>query len=488
MNTVIPAVTVRQIFKKEVSVICAVLTLLGCFLQPFSAYAQAITINKNDQKQVISGFGATAHQFTYALWNYYSDDDQKKILDFLFKKDGGIGLNIIRVNVNSQQPGFYDDDDPRGRDPQNATHKECATCPNNWTRDPHQRWFAQSALARNPNMKFIGTPWSPPGWMKTNNDAEGNGTLKSELYDEYAQYLSDWVRRYNADGIPIKYFSPQNEPEWGGDSAVCLYNNTQMERLINTVADKFRADGISLKMLAPEAGRGERGKPYVDSFSSATMSKIQIIASHSYSDDSSGATPELAYLASLGKPAWVTEKSWTRCSDNFDCGIWLAVEARDVLQMGYGAYSWWESVGWEGNARALVNIRELPSDSGGTTLNFGDFTKRAYALGQFSRFVEAGFYRIGSSSSNSNLKQVAFKNPSTGKAIVVIVNDSSIAYTDRITGFSTSSVMARRIRTSNLSYLGNLERLTEIPQTPISNRTTADIYFPGKSITTMVEQ
>lgn len=40
----------------------------------------------------------------------------------------------------------------------------------------------------NKAIKYIGAAWSPPPWMKTNNDWTGLSGLRSEYYTTWAQY------------------------------------------------------------------------------------------------------------------------------------------------------------------------------------------------------------------------------------------------------------------------------------------------------------
>lgn len=43
-------------------------------------------------------------------------------------------------------------------------------------------------VSANDNIKIIGAAWSPPPWMKTNDDWTGFSALRSEYYATWAQY------------------------------------------------------------------------------------------------------------------------------------------------------------------------------------------------------------------------------------------------------------------------------------------------------------
>src|SRR5258708_33907978 len=69
----------------------------------------------------------------------------------------------------------------------------------------------REALALNPNLKIIGSPWSPPAWMKTSGSMI-KGTLLPSAYPALAKYFVRFVQAYEAAGVPIFPVTPQNEP------------------------------------------------------------------------------------------------------------------------------------------------------------------------------------------------------------------------------------------------------------------------------------
>src|SRR5258708_38338799 len=69
----------------------------------------------------------------------------------------------------------------------------------------------REALAVNPKLKIIASPWSPPGWMKTSGAMIG-GTLLPSSFAPLARYFVRFVQSYEAAGGPIFSITPQNEP------------------------------------------------------------------------------------------------------------------------------------------------------------------------------------------------------------------------------------------------------------------------------------
>jgi glucosylceramidase len=45
-------------------------------------------------------------------------------------------------------------------------------------------------------IKLIGSPWSPPAWMKTNTKFYAGGQLRGEVGGEYYQVFADYFIKY----------------------------------------------------------------------------------------------------------------------------------------------------------------------------------------------------------------------------------------------------------------------------------------------------
>ncbi len=73
----------------------------------------------------------------------------------------------------------------------------------------------KEALAINPGIRIIASPWTAPPWMKTNDtySATSDGTLKTSDYAVYADYFVKFIKAYAANGITVDFVTPQNEPE-----------------------------------------------------------------------------------------------------------------------------------------------------------------------------------------------------------------------------------------------------------------------------------
>src|SRR5436305_3043571 len=74
----------------------------------------------------------------------------------------------------------------------------------------------RQALALDPRISIMANPWTPPAWMKTDDQLITTtgpaGQLSPQDYGVYAQYLVKVLQAYRAAGVPMQYLGVQNEP------------------------------------------------------------------------------------------------------------------------------------------------------------------------------------------------------------------------------------------------------------------------------------
>jgi O-glycosyl hydrolase len=73
----------------------------------------------------------------------------------------------------------------------------------------------REALALNPGMFTLASPWTAPAWMKENNRLDNvghSGVLEPAMYGVFARYIVKFIEAYQREGIHISAVTPQNEP------------------------------------------------------------------------------------------------------------------------------------------------------------------------------------------------------------------------------------------------------------------------------------
>src|SRR5439155_1557386 len=131
-------------------------------------------------------------------------------LQELFGPSPGLGLSFTRLTIGASDFSLHQysyDDMPAGQTDSSLAH---------FSNDSNQAYVlptVQRALAINPQLKIMASPWSPPGWMKTTGSLI-QGTLLPEAYGPFAEYFRSYIEAYRAEGVPIYAITVQNEPHY----------------------------------------------------------------------------------------------------------------------------------------------------------------------------------------------------------------------------------------------------------------------------------
>jgi len=141
---------------------------------------QSITVDTTQVFQTIDGFGNCLTGGSATLLHGMDARSRREILKELFGTDGNnIGISYLRISIGASDLSdrvFSYNDLPAG---------ETDTEMTKFTLDAEKVDLIpmlKEILAINPDLKIMGSPWSAPTWMKTNNNSKG-GSLKPEYFD-----------------------------------------------------------------------------------------------------------------------------------------------------------------------------------------------------------------------------------------------------------------------------------------------------------------
>ncbi|HMG12156.1 MAG TPA: hypothetical protein VK571_03200, partial [Gemmatimonadaceae bacterium] len=148
-----------------------------------------ISVDEGTSYQEIVGFGAAMTDASAYLIQHKLAGQHDAILHELFGRNPGIGLSFLRVPMGASDFSTHDysyDDMPAGQTDSTLAHFSL-------DEDRADKLPAlKAALAINPQLKLVASPWSPPGWMKTTGSLI-QGTLRPEFYDSFAQYFRKFI-------------------------------------------------------------------------------------------------------------------------------------------------------------------------------------------------------------------------------------------------------------------------------------------------------
>jgi glucosylceramidase len=196
----------------------------------------------------MDGFGCTLTGGSTQLLAKMSPENRATLLKELFdpKAAGSIGISYLRISIGASDLSdrvFSYNDLPTGQtDPQQLK----------FSLEPEQKDFLpilKEILRINPAIKIMGSPWSPPTWMKTNGDSKG-GSLKPEYYAAYALYLVKYIQSMQKEGVAIDALTVQNEPlHPGNNPSLLMYAHEQADFVKNHLGPAFVKNGIKTKIL-----------------------------------------------------------------------------------------------------------------------------------------------------------------------------------------------------------------------------------------------
>lgn len=383
--------------------------------------AADIRIDASQRRQKMVGFGAAITDASAHLIRTKLDNAQRKMLmDELFGPSPGLNFSFTRIVIGasdfSSAHYTYDDIDVGETDPNlerfsiDAARLELLPT-------------VYEALNANADLTVMASPWSAPAWMKTTGSLI-RGTLRDEAYAPFALYLRRTVEEFAAAGVPIKYVSIQNEPDFEPANYPGMrLSPGQRARFVGEfLGPEFERAGLDAEILEWDHNWDQPYQPMSVLTDEKAVAHIAGVAWHCYNGDVSAQSHVRALYPD--KDVFFTECSGGRWSDPWpDAWIWILqnIVIGTSNNWSRGAMMWnlaldetdGPHLGGCGDCRGVVTI---DSKTGAVTRN-----PEYYALGHASRFVKKGAYWIKSSTARADLASVAFINPD-GKRVLIVLN------------------------------------------------------------------
>lgn len=386
-----------------------------------------IDVDPAQRYQEMVGFGASITDASaWLIQNRMKAPQRETLMRELFGPAPGLGLSFTRLTIGasdfSRSHYSFDDMPPGQQDPQLA----------HFSIEPNRAEVlpvVKQALAINPRLRVMASPWSAPGWMKS-TDSLIRGTLKPEAFAPFAEYLRRYLEAYQAEGVPIFALTVQNEPHFepadypgmrvdparraafiGGHLGPLLASHGSATRILDWDHNWDEPEGPAAVLADPIARRHVSG-----------------VAWHCYGGD-------VRVQAALHDAHPDKETYFTECSGGQWAPRWADSLNFFVRTLMIGSTRGWAKgvllwnlaldekhgphLGGCGNCRGVVTIDSV---SGEVTRNV-----EYYALAHASRFVRQGARRIFSSSGHDGLDSVAFRNADDGSIALLVFNGAQQA-------------------------------------------------------------
>ncbi len=399
----------------------ALFTLQATGLSLATAQNKQPTIDVNDKEtfQSIDGFGYALTGGSAQHIVKMSAPARAALLKELFATNGtNIGVSYIRLSIGASdlnEKVFSYNDLPEGQTDLEQAKFDLG--PDKADVIP----VMKEILAINPKIKIMGSPWSPPLWMKTTYDARG-GMLKPEYYGAYAKYFVRYVQDMQKAGIPIDAITVQNEPlHPGNNPSLLMVAPDQAVFVKQFLGPAFAKAKIKTKIIVYDHNADRPDYPISILDDPAAKKYIDGSAFHLYGGKIEALTD--VHNAHPDKNIYFSEQMVVEQPDAVTINI-----VNPVKRLIIGATRNWSKNVLEWNLAADPENKPY-TDRGGcsmcqgaVTINGDNYSRNlAYlSIAHASKFVRPGSVRIASNELNG-LANVAFKTPD-GKYVLVVAN------------------------------------------------------------------
>ena len=393
-----------------------------------------VFVDPTKRAQTILGIGGALTDASAETFAKLPAARQQEVMDAYFDPAKGIGYTLGRTSIHScdfsSGSYTYVDEGDKALTSFSVAHDRQFRIP-----------FIKRALATaGGKLTLFGSPWSPPAFMKTNNDMLHGGKLKPEFYQSWATYYTKFIKAYEREGIPIWGISVQNEPMATQTWESCIYSaEDERDFLKNYLGPTMRREGLGdRKIIAWDHNRDliyQRASTILGDPKAAQY--VWGIGYHWYEPWSGGDmmfdNVRLVHETFPGKPLIFTEGTVDSFKAN-DIHNWRLGEyyGRSMIHdFNDGAVGWTD---WnvlldeQGGPNHVGNFCFAPVHADTKTGEL-TYTNSYHYIGHFSKFVRPGARRIAAAPSRSALLSTAFVNPD-GKVAVVVMNrgDQKVQY------------------------------------------------------------
>lgn len=407
-------------------------------------WGTTIVIDDRQTYQMIDGFGFALTGGSAEHISKMSPNARAALLYELFATDENhIGVSYIRLTIGASDLNsfvFSYNDLPEGQTDYELKKFDLSQDKNDVIP------VMKDILAINPTIKIMGSPWSAPTWMKTNNNVR-NGHLKKECYGTYALYFVKYIEAMKEHGITIDAITIQNEPLNSRNTpSMPWFLDEQREFIKDHLIGAFEKAGLTTKLVLfdhncdrPDYPLALLRDPDISAFADGS-------GFHHYGGDLGAMTT--VHIARPDKNVYFTEQMVTERPGSEETAIASQVK-RMIVDV---------TRNWSCNV-ILWNVAADPLNDphtdnggcsicqGGVTIDGDEVTRNIayYTIGHASKFVRPGSVRIASTfpgdqtvsltedeerpglirvtviENTQVLPNVAFKTPE-GKIVLIVAN------------------------------------------------------------------
>ena len=423
----------------------------------------SVTLKPEETFQAFEGFGGALTESAGYVLSRMPSPMRKKAIEAYYNPKTGNGYRFARIHMNSCDFSL----DNWACVPQKDETLE------SFSMERTDRYISplavevqNTALNEGGSVQFLMSPWSPPSWMKDNNDMNHGGHLLGCYKELWAQYFVTFIKKMAERNIKISFVTIQNEPAAVQTWDSCEWSaKDEGEFAAKYLGPALEKAGLGdVKIYIWDHNRDLALERLEESLKVPGASKyVAGLAFHWYSGDQYENIKEIA-CRHPELDLVFTEGCVEGGPRN---GAWFTGEryAHNIINdLKSGATKWidWNIIlDMKGGPNHVGNYCDAPilADEYEGTLHY---QSSYYYIGHFSRFIKPGAVRLGaevvsamipatrSGHLTDEVETIAFKNPD-GSVVLILTNatEADLVYEFKVDGEQTQKLRcpARAIQT-----------------------------------------
>lgn len=398
--------------------------------------------------QTFHGFGGAFTEAAAHTYSSMSKEQQEKMIEDCYGKTG-LSYNMGRIHMNSCDFALgnytYIEEGDTELNTFDISHDKIEIIP----------MIKDAERVAEQNISLLMSPWSPPAFMKTNNEMNHGGKLKEKYYQLWADYFVKFIKECKNCGMQIDYLTVQNEPEAVQTWDSCVYSSEEEGTFVRDyLGPTLEREGLSdIGIFVWDHNKENAYQRFKEVVFDETIAKyVRGEALHWYTGDHFEGI-ELVKKMFPDKEVFFTEGcvEYSRFADSKEIQK-AEMYAHDIvgnLNAGISASLDWNLIlDDKGGPNHVGNFCAAPIMC---NVKEDTYEKRLlyYYIGHFSRYIREGAVRIGTTRYTDGFEVTGFLN-TNGERVVIILNksDKEWEYVIRENGMGTKGkIEAHSIQT-----------------------------------------
>jgi len=393
----------------------------------------SVFVNPHKTFQSILGIGGAITDASAETYAKLPAEKKQELINAYYDKTKGIGYTLVRTNINScdfssESYSYIADGD-----------KDLKTFSINHDKTFRIPMIRQAMKAVGSQFVLYASPWSPPAFMKDNNNMLLGGKLMPQFYNAWANYFTRFIKAYESEGIPVWGISIQNETMAKQKWESCIYTaEEERDFLKYHLGPVMNEQGLGdKKIIVWDHNRDLMNQRANTIFEDSIASKYAWGIGFHWYETWAGGDPMFANVAKVHEAYPTKNILFTEgCVESFTPSkyqFWRNGEryGRSMINdFNNGAVGWtdWNILLDEkGGPNHVGNFCFAPIHANTKTGQL-IYTPSYYYIGHFSKFVRPNAKRVSTASSRSQLLSVSFINED-GKLVTIVMNESNKSVT-----------------------------------------------------------